>query len=121
MMDFARLLRQMNNTSSSLLTVPDPALRQPITLSVVAPLFICYYVLAFLVQFPRTFILKLSLLPIICWTAWNTATRYDLAMQIVLVAGTEYYDSFRAWNYALVVSIHSPKFLLKTCSSFPRL
>lgn len=106
-MDSARLLRQMNNILFSLLTVPDPALRQPITLSAVAPLFICYYVLAFLVQLPQTFALKLSLLPIVFWTAWNTATRYDLAMKIMLVVGTEDYDSFRAWNYALVVSVYA--------------
>lgn len=93
-----------NTTSSFLPTVPDPSLRQPLTLTAVAPLFACYYAEAVLVQLPRTFIWKLSLLPIIIWSGWHAATCYDLARRTALILGRDH-ERIQCWNYAFVVSV----------------
>lgn len=89
---------------SVLPTVPDPALRQPLTFSAIAPLFACYYVQAILVQFsgPRTFLLRLSLLPVTVWSGWYAATRYDFAWRLALLTGQER-GRFEAGNYGYVV------------------
>lgn len=98
-MDFAK-----NVISSLLPTAPDPSLREPITFSAVAPLFACYYALALLVQLPRTFVFRLSLLPIAIWSGWHAATRYDLALRVALMLGWEEHWEIQGLNFALVVS-----------------
>lgn len=99
-MDFAK-----DTIWSILPTVPDPALREPVTFSAVAPLFACYYALALLVQLPRTFLLRVSLLPIAIWAGWHAATRYDFALRIAFMLGWEDHWQIQGLNFAFVVSI----------------
>lgn len=98
----------MSSTSISyfLPTLPDPALREPITFSGVAPLFACYYALALLVQLPQTLIFRLSLLPFAIWSGWYAATRYDLALRIAMMLGWEDHWQIQGLNFALVVSTY---------------
>lgn len=110
-MDFTK-----NVLSSLLPTVPDSSLREPITISAVAPLFACYYVLALLVQLPRTFVFRVSLLPIVIWSGWHAATRYDLALRVALMLGWEDHWQIQGLNFALVVSSWPVPILLNTLS-----
>ncbi|KAF8905033.1 hypothetical protein CPB84DRAFT_1727385 [Gymnopilus junonius] len=62
--------------------IPDPSTRQPLTWHSFAREFLlpilCYYVTALLVITPRTFFIRLALLPISLYSAFRCATRLDL-------------------------------------------
>jgi hypothetical protein len=58
--------------------IPDPALRQPVTLAAVAPVFLGIYAQAVLAILPNTFKLKVVLLPFIAWQAWRSVVNLFL-------------------------------------------
>ncbi|KAI0067200.1 hypothetical protein BV25DRAFT_1789320, partial [Artomyces pyxidatus] len=89
---------------SSLPNVPDPGLRQPITVRAVAPLFLCYYAQAVLAILPHTFLLKLALLPLTCWNAWHAAVDYDLAAGAASGLKVPNPERVVCWNYAYVIA-----------------
>jgi len=80
-----------------------PALRQPLTLGAVFPVFLGYYAQAVLAILPNTFIFKLLLLPFILWQAWKCAIGVDCAVLTAQFLGRESTDRFRCSNLALVV------------------
>jgi hypothetical protein len=82
---------------------PDPTSRQPYTAAAFLPLFTCHYVLAVLAILPHTFILKLALLPVILWQAWNCAVGLDLSAGVANSLGLESSGRVRHLNFAFVV------------------
>jgi len=80
-----------------------PALRQPLTLAAVFPLFLGSYAQAVLAILPNTFIFKLLLLPFILWQAWKCATGLDCAVLWAQFLGRESADGFRGANLGLAV------------------
>ena len=80
-----------------------PALRQPLTLAAVFPVFLGYYAQAVLAILPNTFIFKLLLLPFILWQAWKCAIGLDYAVLTAQFLGRESTDRFRCSNLTLVV------------------
>jgi len=82
---------------------PDPTLRQPLTLTAVAPLFLSYHALAVLAILPNTFILKLSILPFIVWQAWSCAVGLNLSTALAGWLGLQSADRLNLWNIAFVV------------------
>lgn len=60
-----------------------PSARRPLTsqsfLTELLPPILCYYATAVLVLLPRTFPIRLALLPISLWAAFRAATTIDLA------------------------------------------
>lgn len=82
---------------------PDSSLRQPLTLTAVIPLYLCYYALAVLAILPNTSILKLSLLPFIVWQAWTCAVGLDFSMWLAQLLGLQSPDRLSFWNCSFVV------------------
>ncbi|KAH9972134.1 hypothetical protein BGW80DRAFT_1460056 [Lactifluus volemus] len=82
---------------------PDPSLRQPLTLSVVLPVYTGHYAMAVLAMLPNTFILKLSLLPFIIWQAWTCAVGFDSSLSIAQWLGYQTADRLVFWNFPFVV------------------
>ena len=89
--------------SAFLLSPPDPASRQPFTITAALPLHLLYYVLAVLAILPHTFILKLALLPAVLWQAWKCAVGLDLALGLANSMGLESPTGLRFLNYLFVV------------------
>ncbi|KAI0297625.1 hypothetical protein B0F90DRAFT_1634028 [Multifurca ochricompacta] len=85
--------------------IPDPALRQPLTISAIAPLYLSFYALGVLAILSNTFLLKLSLLPFIVWQAWKCAVGLDLALGLARLFGLESADGLALWNLSYVMSI----------------
>lgn len=94
---------------------PDPALRQPLTLTAVAPLFLSYYALAVLAILPNTFILKLSILPFIVWQAWGCAVGLNLSAALTGWLGLQSADRLNLWNGSFVVGATWNIFLVGDC------
>ena len=84
-----------------------PALRQPLTLAAVFPVFLSYYAQAVLAILPNTFIFKLVLLPFILWQAWKCAIELDCAVLTARFLGRESTDRLRCSDLALVVRLFS--------------
>ncbi|KAI0255101.1 hypothetical protein BJV78DRAFT_1120236 [Lactifluus subvellereus] len=84
--------------------LPDPSLRQPLTLTAVIPLYLCYYAMAVLAILPNTFILKLSLLPFIVWQAWTCAVGLNFSMWLAQSLGLQSADRLNFWNFLFVAS-----------------
>jgi hypothetical protein len=82
---------------------PDPSLRQPLTLSVVLPVYTGHYAMAVLAMLPNTFILRLSLLPFIIWQAWTCAVGFDSSLSIAQWLGYQSADRLIFWNFPFVV------------------
>ena len=78
---------------------PNSALRQPATLSALAPLFLSIYVQAVLAILPNTFKLKLALLPFIVWQAWSCAVGLNISMVAANWQGVDNDERFRFWNF----------------------
>ena len=85
---------------------PDPALRQPFTTAAFLPLFLCYYALAVLVVLPHTFVVRLSLVPVLLWQAWN-CVGLNFSAGLALSLGLENAARLNHWNFAYVVRITS--------------
>ena len=83
--------------------LPDPASRQPFTTAAFLPLYSLHYVLAVLAILPRTFILKLALLPILLWQVWKCATGLDLSAGLAISLGLESPARVRAYNFGFLV------------------
>ncbi|KAH9954276.1 hypothetical protein BC827DRAFT_1143989 [Russula dissimulans] len=90
---------------SSLPELPDPALRQPLTLAAIAPLYLTFYALAVLSILPNTFVLKLSLLPFIVWQGWSCAVGLNFSMALAESIGHPNGDRLRFWNMSYVISL----------------
>jgi hypothetical protein len=82
---------------------PDPALRQPLTLTAVAPLYLSFYALGVLAILPDTFIFKLSLLPFVVWQAWSCAVGLNFSAALAQLLGLEDADRVNFWNNSFVV------------------
>ena len=91
------------NTLDTLVMTISSALRQPLTLAAVFPLFVGYYAQAVLAILPNTFIFKLLLLPFILWQAWNCAIGLDCAVLTAQFLGRESTDRLRCSNLGLAV------------------
>ena len=87
--------------------LPDPALRQPATLATVAPVFLGVYAQAVLAILPNTFILKLSLLPLIIRHAWSCAVGLNFAMGLAKWLGFENHEPLAGWNTPFAVGVIS--------------
>ena len=97
------LLHSMSLPSSFLPSPPDPAFRQPFTIAALLPLYSLYHVLAVLAILPHTFILKLALLPILLWQAWECAVGLDFAAGLANLFGLESSARLRHFNFMFVV------------------
>jgi len=82
---------------------PDPALRQPLTLAAVFPVFLGYYAQAVLAILPNTFIFRLLLLPFILWQAWRCAVGLDFGAFLAQLLGYQSADRFAFFNNSFVV------------------
>jgi hypothetical protein len=84
--------------------IPDPALRQPATLAAVAPVFLGFYAQSVLAILPNTFLLKLSLLPVILAQAWSCVVRLNFSMGLAKWLGYENdAEWLRSWDFISVV------------------
>jgi len=83
--------------------LPDPTLRQPLTLTAVTPLFLSYHAMAVLSILPNTFILKLSILPFIIWQAWSCAMGLNLSAALAGWLGLQSADQHNFANIGFVV------------------
>jgi hypothetical protein len=90
--------------SFSLPHFPDPAHRQPASLSAVAPLLLSVYTQAVLAILPNTFKLKLALLPFILWQSWSCAVGLNLSMVVARWQGVDNDERYRFWNVEFAVS-----------------
>ena len=93
---------------------PDPASRQPFTTATFLPLYSLLYVLAVLAILPRTFILKLALLPIVLWQTWKCAVGLDFSAGLANLFGLESSARLRHFNFMFVV-----RFCCRAYSPFP--
>ena len=102
----------MSFPSAFLPNPPDPAARQPFTHTATLPLHTLYYVLAVLAILPKspnTFILKLAILPVILWQAWECAVGLDFSLGLANSMGFESPARFRRFNNLFVVRFcHRP-------------
>ena len=96
-----------------LLTLPDPALRRPFTGAAFFPLYSSYYAMAVLVILPRTYILRLSLLPFVLWQAWRCAVGLNFSAGMALYLGIEDAEQLNHWNFAYVVRLQSSSPLVR--------
>ena len=84
---------------------PNLALREPLTLTAVLPLFLSYYAQAVLAILPNTFIFKLFLLPFILWQAWKCIVGFDCAFRLAQLFGHQNTGRLTFWNYLFVVRL----------------
>jgi hypothetical protein len=70
----------MPSRSEFLPSTPNPASRQPFTTAAFLVPYSLHYALAVLAILPHTSILKLALLPILSWQAWNCAAGLDVSV-----------------------------------------
>jgi hypothetical protein len=82
---------------------PNPAIREPVTLSALAPLFLSFYAQAVLAILPNTFKPKLVLLPFIVWQAWSCSVGLNFSTGLAQWLGLEKDESLRLWNAKFVV------------------
>jgi hypothetical protein len=82
---------------------PDLALRQPLTLAALFPLFLGYYAQAVLAILPNTFTFKVSLLPFILWQAWRCSVGFDFGSFLAPLLGHRGTDRVAFWNFIFVV------------------
>ena len=92
--------------SAFLSVPPDPASRQPFKTAALLSLYSLQYVLAVLAILPRTFVLKLALLPIILWQAWTCAVGFDFGAGLANLFGLESSDRVRHLNFMFVVRFY---------------
>jgi hypothetical protein len=97
----------MSFPSAFLPSPPDPASRQPFTTAAFLPLYSLHYVLAVLAILPHTFILKLALLPILLWQAWECAVGLDFSAGLANLFGLESTARLRHFNFMFVVRFYS--------------
>jgi hypothetical protein len=88
-----------------LFTSPDPSLRQPFTGAAFLPFHSFYYAMAVLVILPHTYILRLSLLPIVYWQAWKCAVGLNFSAGLTLSLGIKNGERLNHWNFAYVVRL----------------
>jgi hypothetical protein len=81
----------------------DLSRRQQFTLTAILPLLLSKYAMAVLAILPNTFILKLSLLPLVVWQAWTCVVGLDLSMWIASLLGHRSADRTSFWNYIFAV------------------
>jgi hypothetical protein len=79
---------------------PDPTSRQPFTPAAFLPLCTCNYILAVLAILPHTYILRLALVPVILWQAWNCAVGLDFSAALARSAGHNSVDKLNHHNFA---------------------
>jgi hypothetical protein len=106
----------MSFPSAFLPSPPDPASRQPFTTAAFLPLYSLFYVLAVLSILPRTFVLKLALLPVLLWQIWKCAVGLDFSAGLANLFGLESSDRLRHFNFMFVV-----RFYGSSLPSFPSL
>jgi len=82
---------------------PDLALRQPLTLAALFPLFLGYYAQAVLAILPNTFMFKVLLLPFILWQAWRCSVEFDFGSFLAPLLGHQGTDRVAFWNFIFVV------------------
>ena len=82
---------------------PNTALREPLTLAAILPLFLSYYAQAVLAILPNTFIFKLFLLPFILWQGWRSIVGFDFAIRLAQLFGHQNTGALTFWNYLFVV------------------
>ena len=102
----------MSFLSAFLPVPPDPASRQPFTTAAFLSLYSLHYVLAVLAILPRTFVLKLALLPIILWKAWTCAVGFDFGAALANLFGLESSDRVRHFNFMFVVRYYAREYTL---------
>jgi hypothetical protein len=93
----------MFTPSAILPTLPDPALRQSFTIAAVLPLILSFYALAVLTLLPRTYVIKLALIPFIVWKSWNCAVGLNYSTSVAQFLGLESADRINHCNFAYVV------------------
>jgi hypothetical protein len=79
---------------------PDPTSRQPFTTAAFLPLCACNYILAVLAILPHTYILRLALVPVILWQAWNCAVGLNFSAALAKSAGHDSVDRLNHHNFA---------------------
>jgi hypothetical protein len=93
--------------SSYLPAVPDASLRRPLTLTDVVPVVLCYYAHAVMAMLPHTFWLRVALLPVTIWLAWDKGVTLDFAQYLANTLGLAA-DHMRIThlNFVWVVSVY---------------
>jgi hypothetical protein len=81
----------------------DLSLHQQLTVTAILPFLLSHYAMAVLAILPNTFILKLSLLPLIVWQAWTCVVGLNLSMWIARLLGLRSADRFSFWNFTFAV------------------
>jgi len=82
---------------------PDLALRQPLTLTALFPLFLGFYAQAVLAILPNTFMFKVLLLPFILHQTWRCSVGFDFGSALAPFLGHQGTDRVAFWNFMFVV------------------
>jgi len=94
---------------------PDLALRQPLTLAALFPLFLGFYAQAVLAILPNTFMFKVLLLPFILRQAWRCSVGFDFGSSLAPLLGHQGTDRVAFWNFMFVVKFSQKKFWRTFC------
>ena len=94
---------------------PDPAARQPLTITAILLLYACHYLLAVLAILPHTYILRLAFMPVALWQAWYCAVGLDLPAALAKLLGHDSVDRLHHMNYGYAVRDSFSKCLPSSC------
>ena len=100
---------------------PDPAARQPVTVTAILRLYACHYLLAVLVILPRTYILRLAFGPVVLWQAWYCAVRLEMPAAMAKLLGRDHVGRLHHEHYGYVVRDLISNYCLPSSRVFLRL
>ena len=111
---------------------PDPAARQPLTVTALLSLYACHYLLAVLAILPHTYILRLAFVPVALWQAWYCAVGLDLSAALAKASGLDSVGRLHHKNFGYMVRDLFSKYVFllhafcsggdnRSCTEVPRM
>lgn len=110
---------------------PDPAARQPLTVTAILSLYACHYLLAVLAILPHTYILRLAFVPVALWQAWYCAVGLDFPAALAKSLGHGSVGRLHHNNYGYMVRVLFSKYFFlhefcsggdnRSCTEVPRM
>lgn len=85
--------------------IPDASLRKPLTPTDIAPVILCYYAHAVMAMVPGTFWLRVALLPVTEWLAWNSAVTLDFSQYLASAFGLSSSLRISFLNFMFVLAL----------------
>lgn len=91
---------------------PDPAARQPLTITAILSLYAFHYFLAVLAILPHTYFLRLAFVPVVLWQAWYCAVGLDFPAALTKRSGHDDVGRLHHKNYGYMVCDSFSKYVL---------